>query len=85
MSTIGHNSVAGDRLKELVAQIEKLTKDRKAVQEDIKAVFDAAKRDGFDPKILRMVIKYRAADKEKREEQEALMATYIHALGGAFE
>jgi uncharacterized protein (UPF0335 family) len=81
MSTIGHNSIAGDRLKQLVENIERLIEDRKAVQDDIKVAMSAAKADGYDPKIIRMVIKYRAADKEKREEAQSLLETYLHALG----
>ncbi len=81
MTQIGHNSVGGDRLKQLVENIERLIEDKKAVQEDIKAVFDAAKRDGFDTKTMRQVIKIRAVDKAKREEEQEMLDTYLHALG----
>ena len=49
-----------------------------APAQDIRA---EAKATGYDTKTIRAVIKIRAMDKAAREEQEALLDTYLSALG----
>lgn len=83
MTGVGDNSVgvAADQLKSYIERVERLTEDKAAVQADIKQVFDEAKSAGFDPKIMRAIIKERAHDAQERQEFEALMDTYRAALG----
>ncbi len=81
-STQAINSAAKSRLKSLVERIERLAEDRAAVNADMKEVFAEAKGDGFDVKIIRKVLRLRAMDSAKREEEEALIDLYISALGG---
>lgn len=80
MSQIGHN-VAAERLKSIVERIEKLEEERKALQSDIKDIYTEAKSAGFDTKVLRMVIANRKKDQAEWEEQQALLETYMQALG----
>jgi uncharacterized protein (UPF0335 family) len=80
MSQIGHN-VAAERLKSIVERIEKLEEERKALQSDIKDIYTEAKSAGFDTKVLRMVIANRKKDQAEWEEQQALLETYMRALG----
>jgi uncharacterized protein (UPF0335 family) len=80
MTTAGHN-MAADRLKSIVERIEKLEEERKALQEDIKDIYTEAKSAGFDTKVLRMVIASRKKDQAEWEEQQALLETYMKALG----
>lgn len=77
---IGNN--AGAVLRGYVERIERLNEEKKALQEDVKGVLNEAKAVGFDKQIIRKVIQIRAMDPQKRSEQEALVATYIEALGG---
>ena len=78
--TVGHN-MAADRLKSIVERIEKLEEERKLLQEDIKDIYTEAKSAGFDTKVLRMVIASRKKDQSEWEEQQALLETYMKALG----
>jgi len=80
MSQIGHN-VAAERLMSIVERIEKLEEERKHLQEDIKDIYTEAKSSGFDTKVLRMVIANRKKDQAEWEEQQALLETYMRALG----
>jgi uncharacterized protein (UPF0335 family) len=80
MSKIGHN-VAGERLRSIVERIEKLEEERKALQADIKDIYTEAKSAGFDTKVLRMVIASRKKDQDEWEAQQALLETYMRALG----
>jgi uncharacterized protein (UPF0335 family) len=80
MSKIGHN-VAAERLMSIVERIEKLEDERKLLQADIKDIYTEAKSAGYDVKVLRMVIASRKKDQAEWEEQQALLETYMRALG----
>ena len=72
---------AGERLRQLIEKIERLEDERKALGGDIREVYSEAKGSGFEPKVMRQVIKLRKLDKAALQEQEALLETYKHALG----
>lgn len=78
--TIGDNSIAGDKLKSFVERIEALNEEKKALVADIKEVFDEAKSEGYDAKVMRRVIKERAMDQEELDEFNALTVVYWGAL-----
>ena len=59
----------------------KPSKERKALGEDVKDIYKEAKSAGYDVPTIRMLIKHRAEDAAKREEREALLETYLAALG----
>ena len=80
MSKIGHN-VAAERLMSIVERIEKLEDERKLLQADIKDIYTEAKSAGYDVKVLRMLIVSRKKDQAEWEEQQALLETYMRALG----
>ena len=76
---IGGN--AGAALKAHLEAIERLTEEKKMIQSDITDHFTIAKTEGFDPKIMRIILKRRAMDAAARAEQDALVATYSRAIG----
>ena len=73
--------IAAERLKQFIERIERLEEEKKALADDIKDVYAEAKAVGFDPKVMRQVVKIRKMEKDDRQEQEALLDTYLHALG----
>ncbi len=73
--------VARDQLRAFVERIERLEEEKKTIAEDIKEVYGEAKAMGFDTKVLRKVISIRKLDQNERMEQEAVLDTYLHALG----
>ena len=73
--------VAKDHLRAFVERIERLEEEKKALADDIRDVYAEAKANGFDTKALREVIKLRKIDIEERKEQEAILETYLQALG----
>jgi uncharacterized protein (UPF0335 family) len=81
MTDIGHNSVAGDQLKSIVERIERLEEEKRALAGDIKDMYTEAKGNGFDAKIIRKIVAMRRKDAADREEEEALLAVYMNALG----
>lgn len=72
---------AQSRLKSFVERIERLEEDKAAISEDMKEVFAEAKGEGFDTKVLRKVIRWRKQDKNKRQEEEAVLELYLSAIG----
>jgi uncharacterized protein (UPF0335 family) len=74
---------AKDQLKAIVERVEKLEEEKKAISDDIRDVFAEAKVNGYDVKALRQVVKLRKMDKNERQEQEAILDTYLVALGMA--
>jgi uncharacterized protein (UPF0335 family) len=72
--------IAIEQLKQYINRIEKLNSDKAEVSDDIKQVFDEAKANGFDIKIMKQVIKLKKLDKDSLAEQEAILELYRSAL-----
>jgi len=72
---------AKDQLKAFVERVERLEEEKKAIADDIRDVYAEAKGNGFDVKTLRTVVRLRKQDINERKEQEAILETYLHALG----
>jgi uncharacterized protein (UPF0335 family) len=75
------HGIARDQLRAFVERIERLEEEKKTIAEDIKEVYGEAKAMGYDTKILRRVISIRKQDQDERMEQEAVLDTYLLALG----
>ncbi|MBV8972637.1 MAG: DUF2312 domain-containing protein [Sphingomonadaceae bacterium] len=74
-------NVSAEQLRLFIERIERLEEDKKGVADDIKDVYAEAKGTGFDTKTMRAIIRLRAMNKDDRQEQEAMLATYKAALG----
>lgn len=72
---------AQEKLRQLVARIEKLEEEKKSIADDVKETYAEAKSMGFDAKVLRQVVRIRKQDRQEREEQEQVRDLYLHALG----
>ena len=78
---IKSGGIAVDRLRSLVERIERLEEERKALGNDIKDIYAEAKSAGFDPKVLRQLIRIRKQEAAEVEEQETMLDIYRRALG----
>lgn len=72
---------AKDQIKSFVERIERLEEEKAGLSSDIKDLFEQAASTGFDKKALRTVIRLRKQDANERRDQEAILATYMNALG----
>jgi uncharacterized protein (UPF0335 family) len=79
----GSTDVAGDQLRAIVERIEHIDEEIKELNEGKKEIYQEAKENGFDVKVLREVIRVRKQDREERDEQESLLDLYLHAIEGA--
>ena len=72
---------AGQRaLRQYIEAIERLNEEKKAIAADIADKFSEAKGAGFDPKIMRQVIKIRKMTEDERAERDMILETYLEAL-----
>ena len=73
--------VAGDQLKSLIERIERLEEEKRALAADIKEVYAEARGSGFEPKIMRQIVRIRRRDQSDVDEEESLIELYKRALG----
>lgn len=71
---------AADQLRTLVERIEHIEEEIRDLNEAKKEIFQEAKGNGFDVKVLREVIRLRKADAEERDERASLLDIYMQAL-----
>ena len=81
MSIVLGSGAGAEQLTQLIERVERLEEEKRALMADIKDVYAEAKATGFEPKILRQVIRLRAMDRDLLSEQDALLDTYRNALG----
>jgi|SRR5215475_5484452 len=76
---LGGNAKA--QLKSYIDRLEILADEKQAIADDMKDVMAEAKGNGFDVKAIRSVLRIRKQDAAKRAEEQAILETYMHALG----
>lgn len=69
------------QLRQYIERVEQLKSEAKGIGEDIRDTFMEAKSQGYDPRIMRQVIKLRAMNPNDRAELDALLDTYCCAVG----
>jgi uncharacterized protein (UPF0335 family) len=81
LTSIGHNTAAGQQLRQAIERIESLTEAKKDIAEDISNEYSMLKGLGLNTKIVRKIIKMRTQDKAERDQEAAETELYLHALG----
>lgn len=66
-----------------VEAVERIAEEISVLKNDAKDTFDSLKSKGYSPKYLRMVLRRRSMDPDKRKEQDDMIALYEEALRGA--
>lgn len=77
---MGHNVVAGDRLRSFVERVERLEEEIAGLNGDKREIYSEAKAAGFDTKIIKQLIRRRRMDPNDREEQDAILHLYEQAV-----
>ena len=70
-----------DQLRQYIERVERLEEEKRALMADIRDIYSEAKATGFEPKVMRQIVKIRAMDKDLLAEQDMLLTTYRDALG----
>ena len=81
MNVVTGSGAGAEQLTQLIERIERLEEEKRALMADINDVYAEAKATGFEPKIMRQVIRLRSMDRDLLSEQDALLNTYRDALG----
>ena len=81
MTLILGSGAGADQLTQFIERIERLEEEKRALMADIRDVYSEAKGTGFEPKIMRQLVKMRAMDRELLQEQDELLETYRAAVG----
>ena len=74
-------TVAADELRSFITRVERMNEEKAALNADIAEIFAEAKGRGYDPKIMKIVVKLRKMDANKRQEQDAILDLYLNAVG----
>ncbi|MGG7535339.1 DUF2312 domain-containing protein [Rhizobium sp. 12,4] len=78
----GHGDNLGrDQLRAFVERLERVEEEIGCLNDDKKDIYGEVKAMGFDAKIVKRVLAIRRQDPDKRAEEEAILDTYLHALG----
>ena len=80
MTLIPGSGAGADQLTQFIERIERLEEEKRALMADIRDVYSEAKGTGFEPKIMRQLVKMRAMDRELLQEQDELLETYRAAV-----
>ena len=78
---MSEGNVSAQQLRLFIERIERLEEEKRGIQDDIKDVYLEAKANGFDSKIMRQIVRLRKKTREARMEEEAVLETYLSALG----
>ncbi len=57
-------TATSDQLRQYIERVERLEEEKRALMADIRDVYSEAKGNGFEPKIMRRIVKMRAMDKD---------------------
>lgn len=78
---MSEESVSANQLRLLIERIETLEEEKRGISDDIKDVYAEAKGTGFEPKIMKQIVRLRRMEAAARQEAEALLETYKAAIG----
>jgi uncharacterized protein (UPF0335 family) len=79
----GPVDIPGAQLRAIVERIEHIEQEISELNEGKREIFQEAKSNGFDPKVLREIVRLRKQDQKEREEHESLIELYLKAINGA--
>ena len=74
-------SVSSAELRQFIEKVEHLEEEKKAIQDQIKEIMGEAKAQGFDAKIMRIIIRMRKMKKEDLLQEQEILDIYTNALG----
>ena len=77
----GTSTVTADRLRSFIERIEYVEEELDGIKEGRKEIYSELKGEGYDAKVVRKIVRIRKMDRATRQEEEALLDTYLSALG----
>ena len=78
---VSTDGVAAEKLKAFIERVERLETEKSELSGDIREIYAEAKGNGFDTKIMRIIVRLRRLDTADRREQDEITELYRRALG----
>jgi uncharacterized protein (UPF0335 family) len=72
--------IDASQLKSFIDRIERLEEEMGNIRSDIREIYAEAKDFGYDPKIMRVILRLKKLDEADRSEVDELTETYRAAL-----
>lgn len=72
---------AADQLRLYIERVERLEEEERGIKDDKKDVYLEAKATGYDPKVMREIVRLRRMPGHALQEFSAILETYKCALG----
>lgn len=73
--------ISAGQVKSIIERVERLHEEKNGIESDISDVFKEAKANGYNVKALKVILKIRADDPDKRRELDADVELYAKSLG----
>lgn len=73
--------IDSNQLNSYFDRIERIEEEMKEMRADVREIYAEAKGNGFDPKVMRQVMRLRKMNPADRAETEFLLEAYKTALG----
>ena len=74
------DGIRADELSSFIDRIEKLEEEMANIRSDIREIYAEAKATGYDPKIMRVVLRLKKLDEADRSELDEVTELYRTAL-----
>lgn len=74
-------SVPADQLKAFIERVERIEAEIKGLNDDKRETYAEAKGNGFCAKTIKKIVGLRRKDFAERQEEDAILELYMHALG----
>ena len=75
------SGIDSNQLNSYFDRIERIEEEIKEMRADVREIYSEAKGNGFDPKVMRQVMRLRKMNPADRAETEFLLEAYKSALG----
>lgn len=77
------DGIEGEQLRQFIERVERLEEEKSVLGDHVREVYAEAKSSGFDPKIMRKIVRIRKMDPRDVDEEDALIDLYKRVLGMA--
>ena len=78
---IASSEIAAEYLAQIIGRLERYDEEKAEILEAMREIMGEAKGQGFDPVIIRKILKLRKMDRDKAREEDELLELYKKALG----
>jgi uncharacterized protein (UPF0335 family) len=73
--------VSADILQQFIERVERMEEEKESLSSRIRDVYSEARNAGFEPKVMRQIVRIRKMDQRQVDEEEELLHLYKQALG----